>query len=194
MTADSAQAGDEHLPPLLFSANRTRIDGQLELGYRLYFVSFDVTNAVSRTDACSSGQRASVHIRRGSNQPRLLAVTSFYARGACTPSPWAPASPGQVRPPYRLSLTQIGRHPHRVAKVEGGAQAPAAPRGHGDACASAGGVQTATLARAPRRPLRERAARQPAAVRVVRRGVWDRSNEYCTDLVHAWARGTRINQ
>ena len=20
-------------------------------------------------------------------------------------------------------------------------------------------------------------------------GVWDRSNEYCTDLVHAWARG-----
>ena len=23
-------------------------------------------------------------------------------------------------------------------------------------------------------------------------GVWDRSNEYCTDLVHAWAGGTRI--
>ena len=113
MTADSAQAGDEHLPPLLFSANRTRIDGQLELGYRLYFVSFDVTNAVSRTDACTLARRADrSHIRRGSNQPRLLAVTSFYARGACTPSPWAPASPGQVRPPYRLSLTQIGTHPH----------------------------------------------------------------------------------
>ena len=24
-------------------------------------------------------------------------------------------------------------------------------------------------------------------------GVWDRSNEYCTDLVHAWARGTRMS-
>ena len=24
-------------------------------------------------------------------------------------------------------------------------------------------------------------------------GVWDRSNEYCTDLVHAWAGGTRIS-
>ena len=33
---------------------------------------------------------------------------------------------------------------------------PSAKRGHSDACASAGGVRTATLARAPRRPLHER--------------------------------------
>ena len=25
------------------------------------------------------------------------------------------------------------------------------------------------------------------------RSVWDRSNEFCTDLVHAWAEGTRIS-
>ena len=38
-----------------------------------------------------------------------------------------------------------------VAKEE-----PSTKRGHSDACASAGGVRTATLARAPRRPLHER--------------------------------------
>ncbi len=64
---------------------------------------------------------------------------------------------------------------------------PSSKRGHGDACASAGGVRTATLAS---RPLREGCA---PAVRVRRQGVWDRSNEYCTDLVHAWAGGTRIS-
>ena len=48
-----------------------------------------------------------------------------------------------------------------VAKKE----EPSSKRGHGDACASAGGVRTATLARAPRRPLRE--GRAPA-VRVRR--------------------------
>ena len=66
---------------------------------------------------------------------------------------------------------------------------PSSKRGHGDACASAGGVWTATLAS---RPLRE--GRAPAVrVRRARAGVWDRSNEYCTDLVHAWAGGTRIS-
>ena len=62
---------------------------------------------------------------------------------------------------------------------------PSTKRGHGDACASAGGVRTATLASRPF----ERAARPPLESAV---GVWDRSNEYCTDLVHAWAGGTRI--
>ena len=38
----------------------------------------------------------------------------------------------------------------------------------------------------------------PPRVRVRRaltrgRSVWDRSNEFCTDLVHAWAEGTRIS-
>ena len=66
---------------------------------------------------------------------------------------------------------------------------PSSKRGHGDACASAGGVRTATLASWPlregRAPGREG---PPSAV-----GVWDRSNEYYTDLVHAGAGGTRIS-
>ena len=50
---------------------------------------------------------------------------------------------------------------------------PRSKRGHGDACASAGGVRTATLAS---RPLRE--GRAPAVrVRPPPSGVWDRSNE-----------------
>ena len=68
----------------------------------------------------------------------------------------------------------------------GAEEEPSTKRGHGDACASAGGVRTATLAS---RPLRE--GRAPA-VGESAVGVWDRSNEYCTDLVHAWAGGTRI--
>jgi hypothetical protein len=60
---------------------------------------------------------------------------------------------------------------------------PSSKHGHGDACSSAGGVRTATLARAPRRLLHERprASREgPPCGRLV--GVWDRSNEYCTEV------------
>ena len=56
-----------------------------------------------------------------------------------------PRAPGQVLTHWRLVGILV------VAKEE-----PSTKRGHSDACASAGGVRTATLARAPRRPLHER--------------------------------------
>ena len=71
---------------------------------------------------------------------------------------------------------------------------PSSKRGHGDACSSAGGVRTATLARAPRRLLHERprASREDPPVRAFGTGQTS-TVPRCTDLVHAWAGGTRIS-
>ena len=88
------------------------------------------------------------------------------------------------------SVSMLNQHPCLVGILMVAKEEPSSKRGHGDACASAGGVRTATLARAPRRPLRVRAARQPLESAVRRLG---RVLEYCTDPVHAWARGTRIS-
>ena len=61
------------------------------------------------------------------------------------------------------SVSMLNQHPCLVGILMVAKEEPSSKRGHGDACASAGGVRTATLARAPRRPLRE--GRAPAVTR-----------------------------